>query len=842
MADRKFLDEDIPALVKRLHTDEKIGLLGAPNWWNTYAVPRLGIPSVRMSDGPNGVRGSTAFAATPAQCIPCGTSMGATFDQDAIRKAGKFLAEEAKIKSSVILLGPTCNIQRNPLGGRAFESFSEDPHLSGIITAAYIQGLQKEGVAAAVKHFVGNDQEHERTAAESVMSTRALREIYLYPFMLAQKLAKPWAYMTSYGRIDGVHVSENPAILQDILRKEWGFDGIIMSDWYGTYSVDAAINAGLDLEMPGPPRWRTHVLVSHVLTAQKLLPRTLDARVANMLEFIQRQAKRNPDVVFGDGIERSRDSPEAREFCRRLAADGIVLLKNKGDILPFEEGTKRKIAIMGPNAKETVISGGGSAQLKPTYVITPFDGIANAAPKDVEVKYELGCYAHKYLPTLERNLKTVDGQPGWSCSWYNYRDDGSLSDEIAHFTLLDTRVKISDFRPEGINDEFCLKLKGGLTMPTTAPYELGLTVAGRAKLYVEGELTIDNWTHQTPGDFFYGQGTIEEKAVVDFKAGVGREILVEFNNIMPPREGVDSQPALMRGVRLGGCEQIDPDQAVENAVQTAKDSDVVFFIAGLTPEWEAEGFDRPTLHLPSRQDEVISRIAEVNPNVVVCIQAGSAVAMPWEDKVAGLLQCWYSGNEAGNAIADIIYGKVNPSGRLPLTLPKRIEDCPAYLNSKSVQGKIHYREDLYVGYKHYQATAVKPHFAFGFGLSYTTFEFTGLSIKGSGTNYEVSVEVKNTGARAGAEVVQVYVSYPETELNQLLFQLRGFAKLHDIGVNASKVAKIELDKCAFSHWDPEAKSWRVVAGGYGIHVGKSSEEFVLEARIKVVEGFTWNGV
>ncbi|KAF9021687.1 glycoside hydrolase family 3 protein [Hymenopellis radicata] len=832
--DRSFLEANIPDLVKRLRVDEKIALLGAPNWWNTSAIERLNIPAVRMSDGPNGVRGSSHFVATPAQCLPCGTSMAATFDQEMVRKVGVFLAEEAKIKSSVVLLAPTCNIQRSPLGGRAFESFSEDPHLSGMMASAYVQGLQSEGVSATIKHFVGNDQEHERTAAESVMSDRALREIYLYPFMLAQKNAKPWAYMTSYGRVNSTaHVSENPEILQGILRKEWGFDGIIMSDWYGTYSVDTAINAGLDLEMPGPPRWRTHVLMSHCLTSQKLLPRVLDERVTNMLTFIQHQARRNPEVVYGDGIERSRDSPKARVFCRKVAADGIVLLKNRDNLLPLSAGKIKRLAIIGPNAKERVISGGGSAQLKATYI-----------------NYHVGCYAHKYLPTLENNLQTPEGQPGWSCTFHNCGKNGeNLSEAVATFVLRDTRVKLNDFLPPGMGETWIIRVKGKLTMPKTATYELGLTVAGRAKLWVDGKMTIDNWTKQTPGDFFYGQGTIEEKATLDFEAGVGLDILVEYINTSAPRavgedgDAESSQPALMRGVRLGGCEKIDADKAIESAVELAKESDAVVFVAGLSPEWESEGFDRPSLHMPGRQDEVISRLAEVNANVIVCIQAGSAVAMPWAEKLGGLLQSWYSGNESGNAIADVIFGKVNPSGRLPLTLPKRMEDVPSYLNMKSEYGKIHYREDLYVGYKHYQAIGVKPQYPFGFGLSYTGFNMSNLSAAPTGNaDFDVSVTVKNVGKVVGSEVVQLYVSYPNTGVTQVPLQLRGFAKVHDIAAGESRVATIKLDKYAFSFWDPSVNAWRVVAGDYTLHVGKSSENLELKAVVTVVKGFTWNGV
>ncbi|KAI0075819.1 putative beta-glucosidase from glycoside hydrolase family GH3 [Panus rudis PR-1116 ss-1] len=849
---RSFLDASVPELVQKLSTEEKISLLGAPNWWNTTPIERLEIPSIRMSDGPNGVRGSSHFVSTPATCLPCGTSMASTFDVDLIHATGAFLGDEAKIKSSVILLAPTCNIQRNPLGGRAFESFSEDPHLSGIISAAYVSGLQSKNVAATIKHYVGNDQEHERTAADSVMSDRALREIYLYPFMLAQKLAKPWAFMTSYGRIHGVHIAESSFFLQDILRKEWGFDGIVMSDWFGTYSVDLAINAGLDLEMPGPPRWRTPILVTHMLSSRKILDETLNERISKLLTFIQHQARLNPEVVYGDGKERTRDDPEIRAFARRLAAEGMVLLKNDNGLLPLKPdgGKRRTVAIIGPNAKAGVISGGGSAQLKASYVVTPFEGLTANVPEGIELNYEVGCYAHKYLPTLENLLTTPDGQSGWLCSFYNHDAKGEpTGDSVGEFVLKDTRVKLNDFLPPGLSPTWTIKLRGKLHVPKTAEYELGLTVAGRAKLWVDGKMTIDNWTKQRPGEFFYGQGTVEEKATINLDADKAAEIYVEYTNTKPPEgpEADRSQPALMRGVRLGGCEKIDPDKALDAAISVAKKSDTVIIVAGLSPEWESEGFDRPTLDLPGRQNELITRVAKANPNTVVVLQAGSAVAMPWVNDVSSILQAWYSGNEVGNALADIIYGKVNPSGRLPLTLPVREQDAPAYLNTRSEHGKIHYREDLFVGYKWYQARDIKPLFYFGHGLSYTTFTFSDVHVEGPTSHdaflsVHIFLTVKNTGAVAGSEVVQVYITLPDIGLSTPRLQLRGFTKLKDLAPGEVRTATVKLDKYAVSYWDEESNAWKAKAGTYGVSVGRSSNDILLVGEFELKQEFTWSGL
>ncbi|ELU44737.1 glycosyl hydrolase, putative [Rhizoctonia solani AG-1 IA] len=825
-ANNPFLHINVEELVSKLSQEEKIRLLGAPNWWNTNKIDRLGVPSVRMSDGPNGVRGSSHFLSSPAQCIPCATALGSTFDPELIHEVGSFLAVEAKSKSATVLLAPTCNIQRSPLGGRSFESFSEDPHLSGHLAAAYVSGLQDNGVAATIKHYVANDQEHERMAVDTILSERALREIYLMPFMIAQRDAGPWAYMTAWvlaAHFHGTHVSECKRLLDEVLRKEWGFNGLVMSDWYGTYSVDIALNAGLDLEMPGPPRWRQPALVNHALTSRKLLPSTLDLRAKTVLDFVQKLAKTSPDVVFGDGEERTRDDPKDREFNRKLAGRAIVLLKNQEQVLPLK---KKNVLVVGPNAQARVISGGGSAFLKPSYVITPWDGIIAAKPKDVDVKFEVGCYGSYILPSA---WTTPDGEAGWEARFYTHDENQQPKDEVAKFVLNDTRVKLNDFLPEGLTSSWTIKLKGTLKVDKTAPFEFGLTVAGRAKLWVNGKMTIDNWTHQRPGEFFYGQGSAEEKAVVDLKAGEPVDIYVEYDNLSPAPKGVQMQP------RLGGAEKIDPEEALKTAAKAAAEVDAVIAVVGLNHEWESEGFDRPTLSLPGRQDELIKAV-------------GSAVSMPWADDVTGILQGWYLGNEAGNAIADVLFGKVNPSGRLPISLPKREEDIPAHLSFGSEMGKVHYREDVFVGYKYYQARKVAPLFPFGrYGLSYTTFELSDLKVEGPSShdsNLEVSasITVKNTGSVKGSETVQLYVSRPIGPITHPKLELRAFGKAADLEPGASTTVKLSFGKYGVSFWHEEDDTWRADAGEYSVLVGTSSVDLPLSASFKLKQTFSWRGL
>jgi beta-glucosidase len=515
-------------------------------------------------------------------------------------------------------------------------------------------------------------------------------------------------------------------------------------DRYGTYSTTEALNAGLDLEMPGPPRWRTQSLVSHVLSAGKVSFDTINERAGSVLSLVQHLARTNPEVVYGDGEEGTLDTPERRQFCREIAAEGIVLLKNENGLLPLKPapGKNMKVVVVGPNAKGTVISGGGSAALKPSYVITPFAGIGQMAPEGVEVSYALGCYAHKYTPTIEKLIRTHDGQPGWTCTFYGYdaETEERLPEPVASFVLTDTRVKVNDFVPAGLGSTWGFELRAKMTPDTTGPCELGLTVAGRARLYINGEESIDNWTHQRPGDFFYGQGTMEETAVINVEEGVELDIRVSYINT-PKKQTeeeaeskAETNPALMRGLvrvqpyhvslillmcgvqRLGGCPKIDSDEAIAEAVTLAKASDIVIFVGGLTNEWEAEGTDRPSLALPGRQADTIRALGEANKNTVVVIQAGSAVDMTWAKDVGAILHSWYLGNEVGAAISDVLYGRVNPAGKLPLSLPARIEDSPTHLCSRSENGQIHYREDLFVGYKHYHAHGTQPLFPFGYSM------------------------------------------------------------------------------------------------------------------------------
>ncbi|KAG9012138.1 hypothetical protein FRB94_011835 [Tulasnella sp. JGI-2019a] len=851
-----FKRANINEVVDRLTTDEAISLIAGVGFWWTAPIPRLGIPSVKVSDGPNGVRGGHFFNGTPANCIPCATALGATWDPELVTEiAENLLAPETKQRAASVILAPTCNIQRNPLGGRSFESFTEDPHLSGILAAAYVNGIQSQGVASCIKHFVANDQEHERQGSDSRLGDRALREVYLMPFMIAQRLSRPQAFMTSYNKVNGLHASENPGLLQGILRKEWKSDALVMSDWFGVYSVTESINASLDLEMPGVTKWRTHDKVNRAITARKTTVRQVKERAKKVLELVKALSATNSEVIDGDGEEQwSHQNDVDSALMRKVAGNAIVLLKNQGNILPLDRETLKKVAIIGPNAKALVPSGGGSASLKTAYLVTPYDGIASMLTKETEVTYHEGCVGYLTLPSLDARMMTPEGKSGWTATFHS-NDQYDRPIEEAHTTLhlTETNVFISNSAPLGLTERWTLKLRGKLRpVDKSANWQFGLTVAGRAKLYLDGELIIDNWTRQRRGESFFMTGTEEERGQVRLEAGRTYDVYVEFMNVRGPAEGDEDEVLLPGGpgIRLGGAEVLDPEGALAEAEHVAKAAEVAIVVVGLNGDWESEGYDRKTLALPGLTDDLVRRVAKANPKTIVVCQSGSAVTMPWVDDVPSLMQSWYGGNENGNAIADVIFGRVNPGGKMPMTFPKRLEDVPAHGHIRAENGKVWYSEDLYVGYKGYQHKNIEPLFPFGFGLSYTTFSYDEVSVTSKPMEsvsdfIKVTVKITNIGSVVGSEVVQLYITLPKGHLTHPEKQLRAFKKVKDLGPGMSAEVELVLDKYAVSYWDdvPAGQSlWRADQGTYVVRVGGSSDKLVREAKFEVGRAFEWSGL
>ena len=817
------MKDKIENLLEQMTLEEKISMLAGADMWTTVPVERLGIPAIKVTDGPNGARGAYQSMGPTSACFPVGVALGATWNPELVGRVGAALGEEVKTKGAHILLAPTVNIHRSPLAGRNFECYSEDPYLTGRMAVAYINGLQSRGVGACIKHFVCNDSEFERFTMSSEVSERTLREIYLPPFKAAVKEANPWAVMSAYNKINGTWASENPYTLLDILKGEWGFKGIVMSDWYGTNSLNVA-GGGLDLEMPGPARWMGEELLEAV-KAGTVGQDVIDDKVRRLLRTIVRAgAFENPELQ----PERAVDRREHRQLAREAAAEAIVLLKNSGDVLPLNLDKLNSIAVIGENAKWAQIQGGGSAHVTPHYVVSPLEGITNRVGDRVGIDYAIGCVLHRMLPLLDADwLTTEDGtRRGLTLEMF---DSADLSGEPVHTEVTDRTqlVWFGDTVSHVDSEKFSVRLTGRFTAPETGVVAFSLMSVGRSRLFVDGKELIDNWTA--------AEGRTEKVAEIEMAAGQSYHLKVEY-----AWEGESH----WRTVRLGSAPVVTAG-SIDDAVELAAKSDVTIVFAGLTDEWESEGFDRPDMELRGDQVELIERVAAANPNTIVVLNTGSPVAMDWLDKVPAVVQTWYTGQEAGNAVADVLFGDANPCGKLPTTFPKRLKDNPAYINYPGENGKVYYGEGLFVGYRYYDKKDIEPLFPFGYGLSYTTFAYRDLTLNAAeyapGDEIQVSLDVENTGPRAGKEVVQLYVRDVESCLVRPEKELKAFAKVA-LEPRETRTVTFTLNQDALSFYDPAKKGWVAEAGDFEILVGSSSRDIRLTGRFAltgdVVQGDT----
>lgn len=807
----------IESLISQMTLEEKVSLAAGANWWYSVPIERLGIPAIKVTDGPNGARGESFSGKVTSACFPVGIALAATWNTELIEHVGAALAEEAKSKGAVVLLAPTVNIHRHPLNGRNFECYSEDPYLSARIAVAYITGLQNEGVSACIKHFVCNDSEFERMSMSSEVSERALREIYLPPFRAAVQEANTWAIMSSYNKINGTSASENSYLLRDILKGEWGFDGVVISDWFGTYSENIA-NGGLDLEMPGPGRWMGKTLLEGVKNG-KVSEEVLNDKVRRLLRLMNRtnsldNHERLPEIAV--------DNPHHRKLLRQAAAESIVLLKNEGAVLPIKKA--EKIAIIGTSAVKAFIQGGGSAGVRPHYLVSPYEGIQQAAAGQYEIAYEMGYNSYKMRPVLESDyVKTTGGETGLLGEFYANQ---TLSGEQVSSRVYNTMNMLwIDDVPAGTEyNNFSARFSGMFTAKETGSYQFSLVSAGKSRLYIDGKELINNWENWQRGDAFFSEGSTEVIGEIEMKKGQSYLINLEYST---------SGTSIAAALRLGCLPPLPADMS-ERAVKLAADSDVAIVFAGLGDEWESEGHDRHDIVLPDAQNELIAKVAEANPKTVVVLNIGSPVKMPWLNKVAGVIVAWYGGQEMGNAIADVLFGKVNPSGKLSETFPMRLEDTPAYINYPGENGKVHYGEGIFVGYRYYEKRDIQPLFPFGFGLSYTNFSYSNLALTGEGAYVQVSFELKNTGRVAGQEVVQLYVRDVHSKLVRPEKELKAFAKVH-LEAGESKTVSFNLAHDAFAYYDPAKKAWVAEAGDFEILIGSSSADIRLSASYQLSE-------
>ena len=697
---------NINKLLQDLTLREKISLMSGFNSWYTNKIDRLGIPSIKMSDGPNGVRGDSNSGKSSA-CFPCAISIGSTWDMDLINQLGVALGEEAKVKDVDVLLGPTINIHRHPLGGRHFESFSEDPFLTGKIATEYVQGVQSQDVAACLKHFIGNDTEYERHLVSSNIDEKTLREIYLLPFEMGIKDGNAQVVMSAYNKLNNIYCSSHKELLIDILKDEWGFDGYVVSDWGAALETEENANGGLDLEMPGPGHaWgdKLYAAVTEGKVEEELINDKV-RRILNIASFSKRFE--NPEIK----PEESHNTEEHRKLLKKAAAGGMVLLKNN-DLLPLKSNIKN-LAIIGPNAKEAQIIGGGSASLKPHYQAHPLEAFQNKLGEQANISYAKGCHTHKYLPRV--NEKFMDNKEGFLVEYF----EGSNFDEnlVMQEHLIGNKFWVFEgFAKDVIakleRPDISVRFSCAYTPDISGQHEFEIFGIGKARFFIDGKELIDNWTETTPGEAFFSFSSDSKKAKINLIEGETYQIEIRYKF-----EG--NFPAIYIG-----CQAPDKVNLFDEALSLASESDQVILIVGTNSDWETEGNDRSDFNLPVNQNHLIEEVLKVNPNTLVVLNTGSPVKMPWVDKAEAIIQTWFAGQEFGNALVDIVTGAINPSGRLPTSFPKNIEDTPAFSSYPGKDLQMNYDEKLLVGYRWYDKKNIQTLFPFGHGLSYTKFDYT----------------------------------------------------------------------------------------------------------------------
>ena len=827
----------IAKLVAELTLDEKAALTAGVDMWTTAAVPRLGIPAVRLTDGPNGARGTVMGPAGPtATCLPCGSALGATWSTETVAEVGAVIGAEARTKGARVLLAPTVNIHRSPLAGRNFECYSEDPVLAGRLAVAYIRGAQDQGVATTVKHFVGNDAETERYTMSSDIDERALHEIYLRPFELAVREGGSLGIMTSYNRVNGRWCTEQPELLGGILRDEWGFDGFVVTDWFGVTGTAASAEAGVDLEMPGPAR-AFGVALADAVRAGTVDEARVDAQVTRLLTVFERIGALDDSEP---GEDRSVDDPVHAAVARRAAADAMVLLANDG-LLPLDRELLRSVAVIGPNATRPAVMGGGSAAVRTPRITSPLDALRAALGGSVSLVHEPGCTNRKAAPPLggEGTEAPGEGRPGLAVDWFANPD--LAGDPVHHsHTPAAELVAFQPPVPGLVPGGWSLRAHTVVTPTLSGPHQVSLIQAGRARVIVGGRTVIDGFTDPPPrGTAMYDMGSVEVTAPVDLEAGTTVEVTVEFTT----RAGRDGG-----GLRIG-WEPPEPPDMLDRAVTAAAAADAVVLVVGTSGEWETEGHDRTAMQLPGRQDELVRAVLAANPATVVVVNTGAPVTLDWAPDAGAVLQTWFGGQEMGAALAEVLLGEAEPAGRLPTTLPLRLEHNPSYGNFPGEAGHVRYGEGILVGYRWYEARGLPVRFPFGHGGSYTTWQLSPPTPDAAsfrpGDRLAMQVPVTNTGARRGAQVVQCYVAPPAAPVVRPPQELAAFAK---VWLDPGETATVELvlDERAFAYWAPGqperaevaarashvpmtrragdagGPGWRVDPGRYQLRIGTSS--------------------
>ena len=804
------VERRVDSLLGQMTLEEKIDLLSGVDGFFIRDVPRLNLPRLKMADGPIGVRN---FG--PATAMAGGIALAATWNPALAERVGAEIGRDARAKGVHFLLGPGVNIYRAPMNGRNFEYFGEDPFLASRMAVGYIKGVQSQGVSATIKHFMGNNSEFDRHNSDSIIDERAMREIYLPVFEAAVKEAHVGAIMDSYNLTNGQHMSQNKYLLTDVVRKEWAFDGIMMSDWGATYDGVEAANGGQDLEMPSGAHMNQKTL-KPAIEQGKVSVATIDDRVRHILNTAARFGWLDRDQT---DWSIPRYNQQGSQTALNAAREGLVLLKNEGNLLPLSKGKIKSILVVGPDAYPAVPVGGGSARVEPFSAVSYMEGLSNYLGPDVQVHYSRG--VPSFAEMAEATVFTTaaaNGQPGLNAEYFN---NPELQGPPA-VSRTERRMNFGQGSRMVLPPEAASSRWTGYYVPqASGAHDLFVHTSGENggayRVYIDDKLVLDNWTLNK---------ALANYVTVPLEAGAHKVVLERRGRGGRSRLGI---------VRHGQF-------VSEEAKKLAAKADAVVVAVGFDQETESEGADR-TFYLPPGQDELIQTMAAANKNTIVVMTSGGSVDMSaWVDRVPALLEAWYPGQQGGTAVAEVLFGDVNPSGRLPVTFERRWEDNPVHdsyypeANTKRVV----YKEGVFVGYRGYEKAGTKPLFPFGSGLSYTTFKYSNLSIKpvagagpnsdSSGPRNEVSFDVKNTGTRDGADVAQVYVSDPQTKVPRPAKELKGFVKV-SLRPGETKKVSVILDNRALSYYDVNAKQWRAEPGVFDVLVGRSSAQIELRGRL-----------
>ena len=793
------IESEIQVLLSQLSLAQKIELLSGEDAWTTFAYESIGLRKMTLSDGPSGVRGPKWDERFKSLTLPSATCTAATWSPDHLYSIGVLSASEARSKGVDVVLGPTINLHRSPRGGRHFEAYSEDPVLSGELAAAYIRGVQDNGVAATPKHYVANDSENDRMNVDVQLDEQTLHELYLAPFEIAVREAKAWAIMASYNKINGTTATEHE-LLSNPLRTEWGFDGVAMSDWTAVRSVKESANASLDLAMPGPDTpWSAGLLAA--VEAGQVSVETIDAKVSNILTLAKRVG------ALGVSAPKPVQKLDAREVIRQVAADGFVLVENNG-VLPLNDST-RTVAVIGSHSIEGRIGGGGSATTIPQNPISPIKGLASLAPAGLSIKSTVGYHSVDELTDLPLDqIKSPSGERAIEITWIDKNGDTLLVEDRFAGRYIGMSEPVSDATK-------VIKGRTTFTANETGAHRFGIAGIGFIKIFIDGKTVLDVENPLVGSDILEALLAAPEKYVdVELQAGQVIELSYEYKKEFPFEFFAIGTFFGYRAPRL------DAEIDLQLAVEAARTSDAAIVVVGTTAHVESEGFDRTSLKLPGRQDELVRAVAAVNKNTIVVINAGSPVEMPWRKDVAAVLLTWFPGEEYGNALADVIYGNREPGGRLPTTWGAVLEDAPIS-STDPVDGALKYVEGLNIGYRAWSLADTKPAYHFGYGLGYTTWKLHNVTNAQSiqaGDNLTVEVTIENCGDRSGSDVLQVYLRRKDSAVKRPSFWLAGFQRVQ-VEAGASKQVLIEVSAKRFAHF---VQDWNYELGEFELIVARSA--------------------